>query len=189
MFHYAIGKSRKFRCPLAINQSLTHSNPSLTVQVGYYAIPTPHSYVLSPSRERNAHPGRFVLVRPGEILRLDVNLALAQDVRDEAVKAANGDILGKIDRIMIDPASGRVAYLLLLYGGFLGIGEEWVPIPAQAIAWSNPAGGYVLKDNVAQPEQIAGSEHGDDDLSTQVQRDQLRALYERYGVIPYWQEG
>jgi hypothetical protein len=42
---------------------------------------------------------------------------------------------------------------------------------------------------VAQPEQIAGSEHGDDDLSTQVQRDQLQALYERYGVIPYWQEG
>jgi hypothetical protein len=40
----------------------------------YYAIPTPHSYVLSPSRERNAHPGRFVLVRPGEILRLDAML-------------------------------------------------------------------------------------------------------------------
>jgi choline dehydrogenase len=35
MFHYAIGKSRKFRCPLAINQSLTHSNLSLTVQVGH----------------------------------------------------------------------------------------------------------------------------------------------------------
>jgi hypothetical protein len=72
-------------------------------------------------------------------------------------------------------------------GGFLGIGEEWVPIPPQAIAWSSQDGAFTLKSGAAQPERIAGLQH--DDVPTQVQRTQLQALYERYGVTPYWQEG
>jgi len=154
---------------------------------GHYAIPTPSGYVLPPSGERGIHPDRFMLVRPGEIVRLGPAWTAARDARGETVKAANGDTIGEIDRIMIDPSTERIAYLLLSRGGFLGIGEEWVPIPPQAIAWSSQDGAFTLKSGAAQPERIAGLQH--DDVPTQVQRTQLQALYERYGVTPYWQEG
>jgi sporulation protein YlmC with PRC-barrel domain len=154
---------------------------------GHYGIPTPSGYVLPPSGERAFHPDRFVLVRPGETVRLGPTWSLAQDVRGGAVRAANGDTIGEIDRIMIDPSTGRIAYLLLSRGGFLGIGEEWVPIPAQAITWSDQDRAFTLKGGAAQPERIAGLQH--DEVPAQVQRNQLQALYERYGVIPYWQEG
>ncbi|HJS86692.1 MAG TPA: PRC-barrel domain-containing protein [Acetobacteraceae bacterium] len=153
----------------------------------HYAIAMPSGYVLPPSGERAVHPDRFVLVRPGEILRLGPAWTVAQDVRGEVVKAANGDTIGEIDRIMIDPSTGRIAYLLLSRGGFLGIGEEWVPVPAQAVAWSSQADAFTLKSGAAQPERITQLQH--DEVPTQVQRDQLQALYERYGVTPYWQEG
>jgi sporulation protein YlmC with PRC-barrel domain len=154
---------------------------------GHYAIPTPSGYVLPPSSERDSHPNRFMLIRPIETVRLGPSWTLARDVRSETVKAANGDTIGEIDRIMIDPSTGRIAYLLLSRGSFLGIGEGWVLIPPQAIAWSSQADAFTLKDSTAQPERIGGLRH--DDVPAQVQRHQLQALYERYGVTPYWQEG
>jgi sporulation protein YlmC with PRC-barrel domain len=154
---------------------------------GHYAIPMPSGYVLPPLGERADHPDSFVLVRPGETVRLDPTRTLAREVRGETVKAANGDAIGEIDRIMVDPSTRRVAYLLLSRGGFLGLGEEWVPIPPQAIAWSSQAGAYTLKGSTAHSEPIAGLQH--DDVPAEVQRHQLQALYERYGVTPYWQEG
>jgi hypothetical protein len=54
--------------------------------------------------------------------------ALAGDVRNQA-----GELLGKVDAIMIDVASGRVAYAVIASGGVLGVGEKLYPIPWQAL--------------------------------------------------------
>jgi sporulation protein YlmC with PRC-barrel domain len=45
-----------------------------------------------------------------------------------------GDDVGRLDRIMVDAASGRIAYVVLAYGGVFGIGERQC-----ALAWEDLA--------------------------------------------------
>jgi sporulation protein YlmC with PRC-barrel domain len=44
-----------------------------------------------------------------------------------------GEDLGKIEEIMIDLDRARVAYAVLSFGGFLGLGDKLFAIPWQAI--------------------------------------------------------
>ena len=41
--------------------------------------------------------------------------------------------LGKIEHLMIDLASGRIAYAVLSFGGFLGMGDKLFAIPWSAL--------------------------------------------------------
>ena len=47
----------------------------------------------------------------------------------DKVTNRDGQDLGKIDEVMIDVASGRVAYAVLSFGGFLGLGDKLFAIP------------------------------------------------------------
>lgn len=44
-----------------------------------------------------------------------------------------GEVLGDIKEIMLDMRSGRVAYAVLSYGGFLGMGEKLFAVPWNAL--------------------------------------------------------
>ena len=152
---------------------------------GFYGIPTPLGYVVPPGGRAAAHSGRFTLIRPGEAVPLAPGGEFAKDLRSETVKAHDGSDAGSIEHVMIDSASGRIAYLLLSRGGLLGIGEEWVP--AQALSWSDKDDAYVLKSGPTDPKQRQGLQKAD--VPNQVRRDQLQSLYESYGVKPFWQQG
>ena len=56
-------------------------------------------------------------------------LIAADKVAGTTVYNAAGDTLGEIHDVMIDKASGKVAYAVMSFGGFLGIGEEYHPLP------------------------------------------------------------
>ena len=45
------------------------------------------------------------------------------------VYGATGEKIGAIERVMIEKRSGQVAYAVLSFGGFLGIGTDSYPIP------------------------------------------------------------
>ena len=50
-------------------------------------------------------------------------------VEGTAVYDPQGNHLGSIKRLMIEKISGRVAYAVMAFGGFLGLGEEEHTIP------------------------------------------------------------
>src|ERR1700694_2752000 len=50
---------------------------------------------------------------------------------DDVVNAA-GEDLGKIEAIMLDVTAGRIAYAVLSFGGFLGMGSKYFAIPWSA---------------------------------------------------------
>ena len=48
---------------------------------------------------------------------------------------AKGEKMGSIERVMIDKRSGQVAYAVLSFGGFLGIGTDYYPIPWDSLKY------------------------------------------------------
>jgi uncharacterized protein YrrD len=53
----------------------------------------------------------------------------ASTLEGDTVRNSAGDDLGKIDKIMIDIPTGKVAYAVLSIGGFLGMGNRLFAIP------------------------------------------------------------
>jgi sporulation protein YlmC with PRC-barrel domain len=57
--------------------------------------------------------------------RETVDLISSDKVEGTAVYDANGKHIGSIEWVMIEKRSGQVAYAVLSFGGFLGIGNDY----------------------------------------------------------------
>jgi sporulation protein YlmC with PRC-barrel domain len=69
-------------------------------------------------------------------------LISARKVDGTSVYNANGDSLGSIHDIMINKRTGQVAYAVMSFGGFLGIGEKYHPLPWNMLKYDENQGGY-----------------------------------------------
>ena len=56
----------------------------------------------------------------------------------------DGDHLGEIYDIMLEKRSGNIAYAVMSFGGFLGIGERYHALPWAALKYDTRQGGYVV---------------------------------------------
>ena len=57
------------------------------------------------------------------------SLIASDRVEGTPVRRSNGKKIGTIQHVMIDKLSGNVAYAVLSFGGFLGMGQKHLPIP------------------------------------------------------------
>src|SRR5215813_352584 len=57
----------------------------------------------------------------------------ATTLAGDRVRNSAGEDLGKIEEIMIDIPTGRVAYAVLSFGGFLGMGNKLFAVPWEAL--------------------------------------------------------
>ncbi len=71
-------------------------------------------------------------------------LIASNKVEGTPAYAGDGTHLGTIDNFMVDKVSGQVAYAVLSFGGFLGLGESHRPVPWRALRYDVDLGGYVL---------------------------------------------
>src|SRR5512144_3217420 len=62
----------------------------------------------------------------------------------DAVVNNGGDDLGKIEAIMLDVTTGRIAYAVLSFGGFLGMGSKLFAIPCSALTLDTDQKCFVL---------------------------------------------
>ena len=70
------------------------------------------------------------------------SLISADKVQGTAVYDGSGDRLGTIDSLMLNKRSGKVAYAVMSFGGFLGIGERYHPLPWGSLTYDTDKGGY-----------------------------------------------
>ncbi len=70
------------------------------------------------------------------------DLISAGKVKGTAVYNSDGDDLGSVYDLMIDKRGGRIAYALVSFGGFLGIGEKYHPLPWHVLTYDENKGGY-----------------------------------------------
>lgn len=77
------------------------------------------------------------------------NLIGSDKVEGTAVYGADSQRIGSIERVMIDKINGKVAYAVLGFGGFLGIGDDHYPLPWQSLKYDTNLRGYVtgISDN------------------------------------------
>ncbi len=78
------------------------------------------------------------------------------DLLNYEVHNATGDKLGSIEDIMIDWRSDRLAYPILSFGGFLGLGDKWFPIPLGAVTLDAAQQRFIFDVDEARLEQAPG---------------------------------
>lgn len=71
-------------------------------------------------------------------------LIASNKVEGTTVYDGAGDEIGTVHNFMVDKVSGQVAYLVLSFGGFLGVGESYHPLPWRALRYDRQLGGYVV---------------------------------------------
>jgi len=108
----------------------------------------------------------------------------ASTLTGDRVRNAEGDALGTIDEIMLDPESGRVVYAVLSYGGFLGIGDKLFAVPWEALQTSANDGEFILD---ADPKVLESAPGFDKDNWPDMADESFgSAVYKHYGREPYW---
>jgi hypothetical protein len=77
-----------------------------------------------------------------EHIRETFDLISARKVEGTPVYNAQDEKLGTVHDVMIDKRSGRVAYAVMSFGGFLGIGEKYHPLPWSVLTYDENKDGY-----------------------------------------------
>lgn len=106
----------------------------------------------------------------------------ADDLRDRRVLDSDEEEVGKVEDLFIDEGEGKVRFLLVRAGGFLGIGAEHLLIPVDAVAAIDEKGVHISHGR----QHLAGAPQYDPNLVT---LDYYQSLYGYYGYGPFWSAG
>jgi hypothetical protein len=101
-----------------------------------------------------AKPVATVTTLPEGVIAVDETdrLIASDKVAGTAVYDPKGQRLGTVHNFMVDKVSGQAAYAVLSFGGFLGLGERFYPLPWPALRYAPEHGGYVVDlDKVTSP--------------------------------------
>jgi sporulation protein YlmC with PRC-barrel domain len=96
-----------------------------------------------------------------------------------------GDSLGDVKEIVIDPRSGRVAYAVVSFGGFLSMGEKLFAIPFSALVYNVTKNEYVLDVPKERLEAAPGFDA--DRWPSMAEEKWHRDVYSYYKRPPYWE--
>jgi hypothetical protein len=115
--------------------------------------------------------------------RETVSLIGSDKVEGTAVYGADDRKIGSVQRVMIDKISGKVAYAVISFGGFLGMGEDYYPMPWQNLKYDTRLDGYrtaVTEDQLKGAPKYSQSQGWD-----WSNRENDRRVYDYYKT-PLW---
>jgi sporulation protein YlmC with PRC-barrel domain len=106
-------------------------------------------------------------------------------IGDEVV-GSTGDELGKIEAIMLDVSSGQIAYAVLSFGGFLGVGSKLFAIPWSALTLDAGQKRFVLDVSRERLESAPGFDP--DHWPSMADREWATDVHAYYDIEPYWDD-
>lgn len=124
----------------------------------------PHEDDLLPDRHRDVRADEPGGAEADAALAIDETdrLIASDKVAGTSVYGRDGERLGAIYNFMVDKVSGRVAYVVMSFGGFLGLGERFYPLPWKALTYVPSQSGYVVglsrQEIEAAPSYAAGEQ-------------------------------
>jgi len=102
----------------------------------------------------------------------------------DKVRNLGGEDLGKIEDIMLDVNESRIAYAVLSFGGFLGMGDKLFAIPWEALSVDTEEKCFVLDVPKARLEDAPGFDK--DNWPNMADRSWGSEIHAHYGRQPYW---
>ena len=109
----------------------------------------------------------------------------ASKIIGEAVENLQKEKLGKIHELVIDAKEGRVAYAVLSFGGFMGMGNKLFAMPWKAFEFSNTENKLILNVDKKKLETAPGFDK-DAKWPDFADRTWGAGIYKYYGYDPYW---
>ena len=73
-----------------------------------------------------------------------LELIASNKVEGTSVYNSGGEKLGSIYNFMVNKFTGQVEYAVLQFGGFLGMGSDYYPVPWALLDYQEDKGGYVM---------------------------------------------
>jgi sporulation protein YlmC with PRC-barrel domain len=69
---------------------------------------------------------------------------LASRVKGTAVYNGSGERIGTVEDVVLDKQSNQIMFAALGFGGFLGMGENYYPVPWSVLDYDKDKDGYVV---------------------------------------------
>ena len=110
----------------------------------------------------------------------------ASTLSGDSVRNRADEDLGNIKELMIDIPSGRIAYVVLSFGGLLGMGDKLFAVPWNALTVDEDRKCFLLDADKAKLENAPGfdKDHWPDMADTSWGE----RIHSYYGRSPYWTE-
>ena len=109
----------------------------------------------------------------------------AETLSGDKVVNGIGEDLGKIEKIMLDVDTGRVAYAVLSFGGFLGIGDKLFAIPWRALKLDPLNHRFILDVPKERLKNAPGFDK--DRWPTMADDTWAQDIHSYYDSRPYWE--
>jgi len=109
----------------------------------------------------------------------------ASTLAGDSVRNSSGEDLGKVDEIMIDIPSGRVAYAVLSFGGVLRMGNKLFAVPWSLLAVDEDEKCFILDVDRKTLESAPGFDK--DNWPDMADTNWGAIVFRHYGATPYWE--
>ena len=106
-------------------------------------------------------------------------LIASNKVEGTAVYGRDGNRLGTIYNFMVDKYSGQVEYAVMRYGGFMGLGQRYYPLPWATLTYDVRAGGYRIGLTHRDMEHAPSFTRDDE---PDFNREYGRSVHDYYGI-------
>jgi PRC-barrel domain len=105
-------------------------------------------------------------------------------VEGTTVYDPQGNNIGSIKRVMIEKIGGRVAYVVMSFGGFLGMGSQEHAIPWSKLTYDTNLGGY--RTDITEKQLSGAPAFARDRDWDWSDRSRERELHDYYRAPYYW---
>lgn len=113
-----------------------------------------------------------------------VRVLSADSLEGSKVKNPKGEHLGEIKSLMLDLGHGRIAYAVLSFGGFMGLGDKLFALPWTSLKLDTNDESFILD---VPKERLAEAQGFDKDKWPDFADSTFRTkTYSHYGQKPYW---
>lgn len=103
----------------------------------------------------------------------------------DKVNNRDGENLGKLEELMIDLDTGRVAYAVLSFGGVMGMGDKLFAIPFQAFKLDADNHRFLLDVDKDKLKNAPGFDKNN--WPETADRAWGTQIHDYYGYRPYWE--
>ena len=103
---------------------------------------------------------------------------------DRFIASDKGEHLGTVHNFMVDKSTGQVAYAVMSFGGFLGMGESYHPLPWRVLNYDTRQGGFVIDLDRTKLEKAPSYTAAA--MPNWSDRAYGNRIDNFYGMTPYW---